>query len=148
MKRVQGTVMLLIAVLIAASSCGCIRREVPLSPEEQAAVMEYADLITDNLLEGFASNNYTQYSRDFSDEMKESLDAAAFEENRALILAKIGNYVSRGSPAVTQSGEYVSVTYKAAFEREEGVAIRVVFREGDASHQVHGLWFNSPKLRS
>ncbi|HOU80900.1 MAG TPA: DUF3887 domain-containing protein [Methanoregulaceae archaeon] len=120
----------------------------PLSPEEQARVIAFANPITDNLLDGFNQNNYTQYSRDFSSEMKQGLDEKVFEQNRALVVSKVGSSVSRGDPVVTGSGEFLVVNYKADFEQEQGVDVRVVFRKGDDTHQVYGLWFNSPKLRS
>mgnify|MGYP000890130152 CR=1 FL=1 len=92
--------------------------------------------------------NYTMYSRDFGPEMKQALDEAAFERNRESVTSRIGLYESRREPAVTETGEFIAVTYKAAFEREDGVALRFVFKQGDESHQLYGLWFNSPMLRS
>lgn len=148
MNGLKGSLILILAGMIAICACGCINQEVPLPPEEQAQVIEYANPITDNLLEGFNQNNYTQYSRDFSTEMSQALGKTEFEQNRALILSKIGSYVSRGNPVVTESGDFLVVNYKADFEQEQGVDIRVVFHKGDESHQMYGLWFNSPKLRS
>jgi hypothetical protein len=49
---------------------------------------------------------------------------------------------------VTDTGEYIAVNYSAEFEREDGVNLRFVFRKGDESHRLYGLWFNSPMLRS
>ncbi len=148
MNRLQNTLLLVLAAVIMIGSCGCISPETPLSPEEQAQVITFANPITDNLLDGFNQNNYQQYSRDFSGEMKQGLDEKVFEQNRELVLSKIGSYVSRGDPVVTGSGEFLVVNYKADFEQEQGVDIRVIFRKGDDTHQVYGLWFNSPKLRS
>ncbi len=58
-------------------------------------MLVYAEPIADNLLQGFNENNYTMYSRDFGDEMKASLDEAAFEENREFVTSRIGLYESR-----------------------------------------------------
>jgi hypothetical protein len=139
----------LILIVIAASAAGgCIGQDSTLSAEEQEAVRMYADPITDNLLEGFNQNNYTQYSRDFSSEMRSALDAPAFEQNRALIVSKIGLYLGRGEAVVTRSGDYLAANYRADFEQEQVVDIRVVFRTNDEFHRIYGLWFNSPKLRS
>jgi len=148
MDRFTVPLLLLLAGVIAISSCGCVSSEVPLSPDEQAAIIAFANPVTDNLMQGFSENNYTLYSRDFSIEMREGLDEVVFEENRDMILSKIGPYVSRGDPVVTESGEYLIVRYPGEFVQEEDVEIKVVFRKGDDSHQVYGLWFNSPKLRS
>ncbi|MCE5338596.1 MAG: DUF3887 domain-containing protein [Methanomicrobiaceae archaeon] len=139
------TVLLL---LLAVSACGCIDQESVISDDDAAQVLAYADPIAENLLAGFNEDNYTTYSRDFSPEMKQALDKGAFEQNREHVTSRIGLYKSRESPVVTQTGEYIAVTYKAAFEREDGVNLRFVFKKDDESHRLHGLWFNSPKLRS
>lgn len=148
MNQIQHPLLLILAAVIMLCSSGCISPEMPLSPEDQAQVIAFANPITGNLLDGFNKDNYTQYSRDFSSEMKTALDEKAFELNRALVISKIGSFVSRGDPVVTGSREYLVVNYKADFEQEQGVDVRVVFRNGDDTHQVYGLWFDSPKLRS
>ncbi len=134
--------------VLVVGICGCIGQQAALSPEEQTQVRAFADPIVDNLLEGFNHQNYTQYSRDFSSEMKNSLDESAFEETYSQIVSKIGLYVGRGEAIVTQNGDFVAANYRADFDQEQGVEIRVVFKQGDESHQIYGLWFNSPKLRS
>jgi hypothetical protein len=139
---------LMFMVIGAATTGGCIGEDTTLTAEEQEAVHAYAGPITDNLLEGLNQNNYTLYSRDFSNEMISALDAVAFEQNRALIVSKIGLYIARGEAVVTRSGDYLAANYKADFEQEAGVDIRVVFKRDDESHRIYGLWFNSPKLRS
>jgi hypothetical protein len=148
MNRLTGIPVLILAGVLMVFASGCISQDTTLPPEEQAAIRAYADPITDNLLQGFNDNNYTLYSRDFSSEMKQGLDAAAFEQNRALILSKIGLYMARGEPLITQNGDYLAANYKADFEQEQAVDVRVIFKKGDDAHQVYGLWFNSPKLRS
>jgi len=135
-------------VLAAVFACGCTSQETVLSGEEAAEVLAYADPVADNVMQGFNEGNYTMYSRDFGPEMKQALDEAAFERNRESVTSRIGLYESRREPAVTETGEFIAVTYKAAFEREDGVALRFVFKQGDESHQLYGLWFNSPMMRS
>ena len=135
-------------LLLVVSACGCMDRESVVPDEEAAQVLAYADPVADNLLAGFNEDNDTKYSRDFSGEMRQALDEAAFEQNREHIISRIGLYESRRAPVVTQTNDYIAVTYKAKFEREDGVDIRFVFKKDDESHQLQGLWFNSPKLRS
>lgn len=135
-------------LLAAVSACGCMGQETVVSGEAAAEVLAYADPIVDNVMQGFNEGNYAMYSRDFSPEMKQALDEAAFERNREDVTSRIGLYESRSDPVVTQTGEYIAVTYRATFEREDGVALRFVFKKDDPSHRLHGLWFNSPKLRS
>lgn len=148
MSLSQVASLAVLVVLAAVLACGCTGQETVVSGEEAAQVLAYAEPIADNVMQGFNEGNYTMYSRDFSPEMKRGLDAAAFERNREFVTSRIGLYESRSDPVVTDTGEYIAVNYKAKFEGEDGVALRFVFRKGDESHQLHGLWFNSPKLRS
>ena len=138
---------LLVALIFVVSVSGCIDQETVLSGEETAEVLAYAEPVTENLLAGLNEGNYAAYSSDFSTEMKEAIDEAAFEQNREFIISRIGLYESRGDPVVTVAGDYIAVTYRAKFEREDGVVLRFVFKEDDPAHQLHGLWFNSPMLR-
>jgi hypothetical protein len=147
MNLSRASLALVFISVVVMVTCGCVGQDMSLSAEERAQIRAYADPITDILLEGFNEGNYTLYSRDFSTEMKAALHEAAFEQNRAQIISRIGLYLVRSEGSVTQSGDYVAVVYRADFEREQGVEIRVVFRKGDESHQIYGLWFNSPALR-
>ena len=137
-----------IPLLAAVSACGCTNPETVISGEDAAEVLAYAESIVENVAQGFNEGNYAIYSRDFSPEMRQALDGAAFEQNREDVTSRIGLYESRRDPVVTQTGDYIVVNYRAAFEREDGVALRFVFKKDDPSHRLHGLWFNSPKLRS
>ena len=149
MKFSKLHLFIALAVLLAISACGCTSQSTTLSGEERAQVLAYADPITDNLLQGYNEYNYTKYSRDFSSQTKNGINESAFAETRILIASKIGLYQSRAdNPVVTESGDYISVNYKADFQQEQGVDVRLVFKKGDDSHQLYGLWFNSPKLRS
>jgi len=148
MNLPQISILTVLLLLLAVSACGCIDQESVISDDDAAQVLAYADPIAENLLAGFNEDNYTTYSRDFSPEMKQSLDEGAFEQNREYVTSRIGLYKSRSSPVVTDDGKYIVVTYKGEFEREDGVNLRFVFKKDDESHRLHGLWFNSPKLRS
>jgi len=146
LSRIPLLAALLILAAVAAS--GCMSQETVVSDEEAAQVLAYAEPIADNLMQGFNEGNYTKYSRDFGPEMRQALDEAAFEQNREFVTSRIGLYESRSDPVVTETGEFIAVTYSAKFEQEDGVALRFVFKKDDPSHQLQGLWFNSPKLRS
>ncbi len=124
----QVSPLAVLVILAVVCACGCISQETVVSDKEKARVLEYADPIADNVLLGFGEGNYTMY--------------------REFVTSRLGLYVSRDNPVVTERGEYITVTYRANFEREDGVSLRFVFRKGDESHQLSGLWFDSPMLRS
>ena len=138
---------ILVVLILVVSVSGCIGQETVISGEEAAEVLAYADPAAENLLTGLNEGNYAAYSRDFSAEMREAIDETVFEQNREFVVSRIGFYKSRDDPVVTEVGDYVAVTYRAKFEREDGVVLRFVFKEDDPAHRLHGLWFNSPKLR-
>lgn len=102
--------------------------------------------MTDNLLAGFNAGDYSTFARDFNAKMGEALNESAFGTTRATIVDKIGTYVSREVTRVEKRGGLVVVIYKARFEQEDGVTVRVVF-EPAGEHQISGLWFDSPGLR-
>ncbi|MFA7562072.1 MAG: DUF3887 domain-containing protein [Methanoculleus sp.] len=138
---------ILVVLILVVSVSGCIGQETVISGEEAAEVLAYADPAAENLLTGLNEGNYAAYSRDFSAEMREAIDETVFEQNREFVVSRIGFYKSRDDPVVTEVGDYVAVTYRAKFEREDGVVLRFAFKEDDPAHRLHGLWFNSPKLR-
>lgn len=148
MNRSQIPLIVVLVVFALVLACGCMGQETVVSGEEAAAVLAYADPVADNLMQGFNEHNYTKYLRDFGPEMRQALNEAAFEENREFVTSRIGLYESRSDPVVTETGEFVAVTYRAKFEQEDGVALRFVFKKDDPSHQLQGLWFTSPMLRS
>ncbi len=108
-------VLVALAVIAGVCACGCTSQEIVVPDEERTAVLVYADPIADNLLQGFNEHNYTMYSRDFGPEMMAALDEAAFEQNREFVVSRIGLYESRGSPFVTETGEFIAVYYPASF---------------------------------
>lgn len=113
---------------------------------ERDAVLAYAGPMTDNLLAGFNAGDYTAFSRDFNAQMREALHESSFSITRATVAGKIGQYVSRTVSRVEKQGDFVTVIYRATFEQEDGVTVRVVF-EASGDHRIAGLWFDSPRLR-
>jgi len=148
MNLPQISILAAMLLVFAVSACSCTGQESVVAGDDAAQVLAYAEPVAGNLLAGFNEDNYTMYSRDFSPEMKQALDEGAFEQNREYVTSRIGLYKSRASPVVTDDGKYIAVTYKGEFEREDGVNLRFVFKKDDESHQLCGLWFNSPMLRS
>jgi len=126
---------------------GCDTGVQPLTGADRDAVLAYVEPVTDNLLAGFNAGDYTTLARDFNAQMRSAFTEALFNSNRALTLSKIGKYVARQVAGVEKRDNYIIVIYKARFENEDNVTVRVVFEAG-GSHQVAGLWFNSPKLQS
>lgn len=141
MRGLSLTLMLLSIVLAGCS------REIPVTGDEQKSVLAYAEPVTDSLLKGFNDGDYALYARDFDEAMKNALPEKVFRQTREMILGKIGTYKSRVLDRVFKKDQYTVVLYKAAFEKEEGVSVKVVFAKFGEKNLVSGLWFNSPRLR-
>lgn len=100
-----------------------------------------------HLLEGFNEGNYTKFSRDFDEQMKNGLPEPVFNQTRQQIVSKVGLYKSRTVSKVQKQGPGTIVIYDAEFEKEKEVEVKVVFQKYGEKNLVSGLWFNSPKLR-
>jgi uncharacterized protein DUF3887 len=125
-------------------ACGSTAKT--LEGAEKDAVLTYSEPMTDNLLAGISSNEYATFSRDLDDAMKKAMPEAQLGALRAQLGAAIGSYVSREVSGVVQDGENIAVIYKAKFEKDDPVTMRVVF-ETAPPHRISGLWFDSAKLR-
>jgi len=133
-------------LLLVLAGCMFMPQVTTVEPEEQDEILEISEPIADNLLDGMNANDYAAFSRDFDDKMREALDEDAFQELIQQFSGKIGAYQSRTLDHMERIENLVTVVYKAQFEKEEEVTIRLTLREGEP-YQVAGLYFDSPKLR-
>lgn len=139
-KLIVFLLPLLAASLLAA--CGA-PKETLLSGEDKEAVLAFSEAKTDNMMAGMVTGDYPNFSKDFSQDMRNSLPAEAFGKFKQDYDSKFGAYVSRQVKQVnqSQSGQFVAVIYDAVFEKDKNVTMRVVFRADDP-HEISGLWFN------
>ncbi|MFZ5881057.1 MAG: DUF3887 domain-containing protein [Chloroflexota bacterium] len=140
MKTQKSIHILLVAVLFGLLA-GCAPQETTLTGDEQDAVLAFSEPKTDNLLAGMNANDYDVFSADFDQDMLNAMTPAQFDTLKKDRDAKLGLYVSREVSSVVQQGDFYIVIYKAVFEKDPDVIVRVVFRIADPQ-QVSGLWFN------
>ncbi|MDD5746205.1 MAG: hypothetical protein PHO30_02965 [Candidatus Omnitrophica bacterium] len=101
-----------------------------------------ADPIFDNILAGFAHNDYTQYSRDFDDSLKETLSETRFLEIKKNVQELEGNYLYREYLGFLNRQEVTIVFWKGAFDKtHDDVLIKMVLMERDGKYFVTGLWY-------
>lgn len=134
----------LVTAFIFISFFGLPACERILSGAEKEAVLAFSEITADNLMEGWTTNNYAVFSRDFDLDMQEEIAAANFVNLKQDLDSKLGNYISRRVDQVTQADEFYVVTYQANFEQEEGVTITVAFHASNQS--IAFLAFDSEKL--
>ena len=137
----KQTVVLALAVFLASILAACGPKQTTLSDEKRDAVLAFSEAKTDNLLAGMNANDYAAFSKDFDQDMMTAMSQSEFDKLKKDRDAKLGLYVSRKVDKVVQIGDFYAVIYEAAFEKDEAVFVRVVFRAADP-HEVSGLWFN------
>jgi Protein of unknown function (DUF3887) len=127
---------------------GCSRQSTVATVTTAGGEPAYAPAIVDNLLQALNKDDYTAYTKDFDSAMKSAMPETVFEQTRAMIQDRIGEYVSRKyTDTQTQDG-YTVVFYKAKFSKEPAdVTMKFVFQESGGNALISGLWFDSPKLR-
>ncbi|MDH7555498.1 MAG: DUF3887 domain-containing protein [Candidatus Methanosuratincola sp.] len=143
---------IIIVLIVALAAIGGVVYWLSLpQPVDELSLRIYSDPMTENLLLAIENGNYTEFSRDFDDAMKNALNLASFQELRSKFDSKIGNYVP-GSKAFIKgerTGEFIIAYYRANYTNEPaGVTVKVVFTSVNGPAKITGLWFSSPKLAS
>ena len=118
-------------LIILVSLTGCER---VVTGSEKAAVLAFSEATTDNLLAGLTANDYTQFSRDFDDELQAKFPPADFTTLTQDVDITLGSYLSRSVTQVTKADEFYVVAYQARFEQAEAVTITVAFH--DTIHSI------------
>lgn len=118
----------------------------PLSAEiigrTEESVQAIAEPILDNILDGFAKNDYAKYTKDFDMTLKESISEQKFIQTRQQILDWIGNYQIREFLGFLNRGKMTVVIWKGIFDKsKEDVLIKLVVSERKGQYFVTGLWF-------
>lgn len=145
LRTLAGTVIFLLAAGCSLVRAPLIEPRV-LEDSEQQRVLEYAAPASENVLAGLIARDYSQFSRDFSDAMKEGMDETSFNELLSMLDSKLGAYQSSDLVTVLQDDNYSTVVYRLTYEKDDQVTMRVVFDKSDP-HPISGLWFDSPELR-
>lgn len=105
-------------------------------------VKAVAEPILDNILEGFKTDDYSKYSKDFDATLKESISEGKFLETDRQIENSIGNCQSRAYLGFLTKGKMTVVLWKARFNKsEDDVLIKLVASKRGDKYLVTGLWF-------
>lgn len=144
MKSIRAFFLIsLIIASIILSGCG--------NNINSSEVRNYSDSVLENILISGNKDNYTDYSKDFSDNMKAAITEDLFKKNNTLIKDKIGEYVSKDFIKINTKKEnginYIIAIYNAKYSKEpQGALVSITFKEKDDNHKVEGLFMTSPKL--
>lgn len=142
MKRGKFRLAALALLLIAAALAGC-----GTGPVDEEKVRRYADPMTENVLTAVNEGSYEKFSRDFDQQMKNSLPEQTFMEFSDDTRSKIGAYLAKEFLRAGRQDQYTVVYYRAQFTGEkEDVIIKVVFSEAGGRELLSGFFMDSMGL--
>jgi len=101
-----------------------------------------AEPMLESLMQGYNKNDYSLYSRYFSEDMKKAITEESFSKVRSQLQKQIGNLVSRKYLGFLNRQGMTTVLWKARFDKtKDDILIKlVVSKKGDKNY-VEGLWF-------
>lgn len=114
-------------------------------PEPAGLTDDQVVAITENMLTAINNDDYAAFSRDLSAGMLSTFTPDQFDQLRDLLLGASGNFVSMGTPTLSNSQGYAIYRIQCPYEKED-VVVTVTFKVG--GDQVEGLFFDSPNLRA
>ena len=104
------------------------------------------DKIT-SIMKSIESQNYDQYSKDFSDKMKAAQKPDEFKSLCNKIDSSLGKLDSVNFIGFYVHGTDTVTLFKAKYSKTgDDVLVRLVLDLNSPKEQVVGLWFDSPKL--
>ena len=135
MRYLKWIMMVLLVLKVSSASAEVIGKT-------NQEVKRIANPILDSILEGFRTNNYKKYSRDFDDTLKEAISEKKFLGTAQQIKSKIGKYQSREYLGFLKKGRMTLVLWKSSFDKsEDDVLIKLVISKRKGKYLVTGLWF-------
>ena len=118
----------------------------PTVESDGAVSSERAELTTENMLIALGNDDYTEFSRDFSPELKSILSKPYVEELDRRLEKTSGEWRSLGEATRVQDApDMLQYKMDATFEREH-VTVWIWYQPG--SELTEGVWFDSPGLQA
>jgi hypothetical protein len=136
-KRVSGVLPLMMAVftaglVLAGCQKGLGESDIP-----------YAASMVGNVLAGIADRDYARFSMDFSGAMKEAINEEGFPSMVAKLDDSLGEYrnrtFTRAVNARAKGKNYVIVTYRAEYEKDDKATITVYITDDDGTKLIEGF---------
>lgn len=130
-------------LLILSTGCSTTKN---FSADEKEKISALVLPKIENMMQGYAENNYQKYSTDFSPKLRQGLPESGFNDTRKMLTEKIGNYQSLKIVDIIQTQNFITIVCEAVFENDGKATIRVIFDPED-NYSISGIWFDSPLLR-
>ena len=145
--HIKSFILATIILLLLVTGCAPKKNVEPVEGELRDEVAAQAQPMAEKLLKALNDNDYATFSLDFDEAMRKGMDEKGFTSMKTMFDSKIGKFVSMEVDKVEKVDSYYSITFRARFEKEDGVTFRMTINQNDPP-KVAGVWFTSPKLRS
>jgi competence protein ComGF len=103
----------------------------------------YVAPMLDNALSGIAEGDYGKFSKDFSEDLKDSVNAESFPEIIAKIDGTLGNFRSKtfisAKKARAKGKNYVIAKYVAEFEKDDMATITIYITDNNGKRLIEGF---------
>ena len=126
----------LILVFLVTSGCS--------APKPAGLTDQQVASMTESTLKAIDANDYREFTRDFSEKMNTVFTQVQFDNLRGLLQGACGNYISLGTPGLTNNQGYAVYRIPARYANET-VYVTITFLVG--GQKVEGLFFDSINLR-
>jgi hypothetical protein len=137
-KGMYGTLAIFVAMMLLVSGCGALK------PQPAALTNEQLGQVTENILKALEQGNYTDFSRDFSDQMRAAFPEEQFNKLRDLLQNASGKHISCGEASLLNNQGYAVYRFPCKFDKEDVTVTITLKINGD---KVEGLFFDSQNLR-
>jgi len=143
-------IFILVAIMLVCIAPTCFAKKQTVESQNTwnyaQEIRKFADPATENMLLRFNDGNYSQYSKDFSPQMKAAMSEEKFKDAVTAVKANLGNYVSMEFANIDIRESYITVSYICKFEQgKDPVLVSSVFIQKDGTTCVDGLWLKPLK---
>ncbi len=105
-------------------------------------VKAIAEPVLNGILEGFKTDDYALYSKDFDGTLKDAIPEGEFVRVDGQIEDMFGNCESKKYLGFLRKGKMTAVLWKAKFAKtEDDVLIKLLMSKRGDKYVVTGLWF-------
>ncbi|HIH20600.1 TPA: hypothetical protein HA244_05005 [Candidatus Micrarchaeota archaeon] len=151
---------LIVIVLLSIVMLGCVEQATPTpaptasqpelpfptglaSPSPSLQPKTGLDVVSENMLLGLNSTNYSVFSQDFSVRFKAVMTETQFPKVRGQIVNIVGYYASSGLGSYYTAGGFIFFSVPARFENDEVNTTLIINK---TTREIEGVAFDSPLL--
>lgn len=136
-KTKKACIIWLIFAGLLATGCIGQKHETEIDGTEWFII---AEPMAENILTSIETGDYQSFIKDFSEQMVKEMPEKNFLELKEKLNSQVGSYQSLSTLKTTEQGEYIIVYFTAHYEKED-MTVKLVYKNGDSTYKVQGLWF-------